>query len=333
MMHLSRRRTAWCAILAVLGPAGAAAATTEDLPADRIVFDSNRQDPGDTVKNYEIFIMGADGSALRRLTSDDRYDSWWPRPSPDRRRILFVRTPAGVHDRDYRQVSTWIMQADGTGLREILRRGAHGWSIQGHPEWSPDGTRIATMGGRSSNSQIYVVRADGSAPFKVTGGPKGPERGGMNLDPSWSPDGRQLLFVGCPSAFCLPRLQEVYRVNLDGSGLERLTRDRITDNDPYYSPDGRTIAWLRNTGGRAQLRWGIYRMDADGTGKRPVIDDGWINSKPAWSSDGRRIWFHRTSALGEPFNVWSIDAPGSGLAPTIEPPPNGYDNEYPAVVH
>lgn len=191
------RRSLW---LLCAWASATSAGLPDGAPAEQLLFDSNRQEAGDPVQNYEIYSLRVDGSAPRRLTHDDRHDSWWPRPSPDHRRILFVRTPAGVHDRDYRQVSTWVMNADGSELREILPRGAHGWGIQGHPEWSPDGRRIATMGGRAANAQIYIVRADGSAPAKVTGGAQGPDRGGMNLDPSWSPDGSKLLFIGCRMA-------------------------------------------------------------------------------------------------------------------------------------
>ncbi|TAH39388.1 MAG: hypothetical protein EYC70_00985 [Planctomycetota bacterium] len=290
------------------------------LPDKALLFDSDRSG------NFEIYGMSVKGTMETPLTADPAYDSWWPKPSPDRTQILFVRTPAGVHDTDYRQVSTWLMGADGSNLREILPEGAYGWGLQGHPEWRPDGQRIATMGGSSINAQIFLVDPDGGNPVRVTRTGGGGPRPGTNVDPSWSPDGRFLLFIGCPGAFCLSGGYEVYRVRPDGSGETRLTFNNRQDNDPYYSPDGRTIALLRNTGA---LRWGIYKMNPDGSNEVPVIDDGGVNSKPAWSLDGTWIYFHRIPpATGGQFNVWKIRPDGSSLIELIQPRPN-YVNEYP----
>lgn len=313
--------------------AGTALAGVTPLPSQTVLFDSNRQLPGDSVIKYEIYSMNSDGTAQTRLTNDltNTYDTWWARPSPDRTKILFVRTPRGTHDTDFTHASVWVMNADGTGQNPILPVGVYGWGIQGHPEWSPDGTKIATVGGaQSSNAQIYIVNADGTNPMKVTGGPSGPNRPGTNVDPSWSRDGTQLLFIGCPAAICTQSMQEVYRVALDGSGETRLTNDSSTDNDPYYSPDGSTIAWLRNQTNLFVLGWGIYRMNPDGSGQTAVIDDGQVNSKPAWSLDGKTIYFHRTAAAGLSFNVWSIKPDGTGLTQIITPAPLTYSNEYPA---
>jgi Tol biopolymer transport system component len=186
--------------------------------SSRVFFDSNR------TGNFEIFMTKSGGADAVQLTRDKAYDSFWPKPSPDRKTIVFVRAPAGVHDTNYSKVTTWIMNSGGGELKQILPLGAHGWSIQGHPEWKPDGTKIVTIGGASHNSQIFIVDPDGSHPVRVSSNGKGGTRGGMNLDPSWHPDGRSLLFTGCPSFFCLPSSYEVYRVNVDGGALGQTDR-------------------------------------------------------------------------------------------------------------
>jgi Tol biopolymer transport system component len=298
------------------------------LPARTICFDSNR------TGNFEIYTMRNDGTNQVRLTSDRTHDSFWPKLSPDRTKILFVRTPAGVHDTDYKKVTTWIMNADGTGLTRILSLGAHGWTLQGHPEWKPDGSQIAIIGGASANSQIYIINPNGSNPVRVTNNGHGGPRGGMNLDPSWSPSGEHLLFIGCPYSICLPTFYEIYRIQADGTMETRLTNDHTPDYDPYYSPDAReepgagVIAWLRNTGSN---RWAIFRMNTNGTGQTSVIDDGGINSKPGWALDSSTIYFHRIPPHAPPgtlFNLWKVSPSGNGLTEVILPRPV-YVNEFP----
>ncbi|MGH9837306.1 MAG: hypothetical protein ACREEM_00805 [Blastocatellia bacterium] len=294
------------------------------LPADTVCFDSNR------TGNFEIFTMKNDGTNQAQITNDRAYDSWWPRPSPDRTKILFVRTPAGLHDLDYTKVTTWVMNADGTELTNILPFRAHGWNIQGHPEWKPDGTRIVTLGTTSNSLEIYTINSDGTNPVRITSNGAGGPRGGINIDPSWRPDGQSLLFVGCPGSVCQPENYEVYRIEADGTGETRLTNDRVPDYDPYYSPDGGAIAWLRNTGGA--FRWGVFKMAPDGANQTAVIDDGGINSKPDWSLDSSTIYFHRIPPGAPPgslFNVWKILPNGTGLTEVILPRP-AYINEYPA---
>ena len=295
----------------------------ERLRSSWLAFDSNR------TGNFELFLMNADGMRQAQLTRNVAFDSFWPKPSPDGRQILFVRAPAGTHDTDYGKTTTWIMNSDGSDLRQILPQGAHGWTIQGHPEWSPDGTKIVIIGGAKHNSQIFIVNPDGSNPVRVTNNANGGPRGGTNIDPSWHPDGKSLLFVGCPASFCLPSSYEVYRVNIDGSGETRLTHDGLADYDPYYSPSGSDIAWLRNIGA---ARWAIYRMRSDGSGQEAVIDDGGVNSKPAWWHGSSTIVFHRippNAPHGSVFNIWRVTAEGLDLTELIRPRPS-YTNEYPA---
>jgi hypothetical protein len=57
--------------------------------------------------------MHSDGSPLRQLTTDARFDASWPRVSPDRQHILFQRTPVGTGGSNYREMSLWMMRADG----------------------------------------------------------------------------------------------------------------------------------------------------------------------------------------------------------------------------
>ena len=281
------------------------------LTADQLVFDSDR-----AIGTHEIYVMKTDGSAVTRLTHDASYQNWWPRVSPDRKRVLFYRAPANKPE-SYPDASLWVMNADGSGVVQLRAKGEDGWSAQGHGEWSPDGTKIAMFGSAGPALEIFVTNACGKNPVQYT------NRGGVNTDVSWSPNGQQLLFNGCASATtCQPANYEIFAMNATPlAAATQITNDGLADYDAYYSPDGTKIAWLVNvdpnanpvTGHPPLGRWAI-RIATIGSPASYLIDDGNINSKPAWSLDGQTIFFHRmVPADGYRFRVFKISPTGTGL--------------------
>src|SRR5207248_7885020 len=61
--------------------------------------------------------------------------------------------------------------------------------------------------------------------------------------PSWSPDGKELVFSGYDGG-----ISDLFVVNADGSGLHRLTNDKYADLQPSWAPDGKTIAFATDRG-------------------------------------------------------------------------------------
>ena len=297
----------------------AALPTSAAIPAGDLAFDSNR------TGNFELFRMAPDGSGVRQLTQDPTWDSWWPRISPDRRTILFYRTPAGKHDRDFTRTSLWAVAADGSDPVLVRPAGLDGWPQQGHAEWAPDGASLVMFGGKNrSNPQIFVTNRLGQEPRQIT------DRPGSNLDPSFSPDGRTIVFVGCPGRFCTPSDQEIYTVPTAGGEPTRLTHDGIHDNDPYYSPDGTRLAWLSQTSGGLPGVWDIRVAGPDGSDPRRLVGDGNVNSRPQWSADSRTIYFHRLiTGSGTGFQIWAIEADGTGLRELTGGQPGA--SEYPST--
>lgn len=291
----------------------------QPLGADKLVFDSDR------IGNHEIFMMRNDGATTVQLTSDASYENWWPRLSPDRRKLLFYRSPRGKPER-YDLASLWIINVDGSGLTQLRAQGADGWALQGHGEWSPDGSAIAMFGGTATSPQIYITDSSGRNPRQLTARP------GVNTDVSWSPDGRTILFNGCPTSTCSPADYEIYAMPSAGGAETRLTFDHLEDYDPYFSPDGTKIAWLTKSDPAAWNglgAWGISVMNADGSHPAWLIDDGNINSKPAWSLDGQSIYFHRMEPLKDVhWGVYRIGLDGSGL--TALTSPGTGNNEFPS---
>lgn len=79
--------------------------------------------------------------------------------------------------------------------------------------------------------------------------------------------------------------REIYSVNLDGSGLRRLTDSPSQDGLPAWAPDGQTIAFVSDEGGV----WAVWAVDADGGNRRKLFDIGggglganWQQERISW---------------------------------------------------
>ena len=109
------------------------------------------------------------------------------------------------------------------------------------PAWSPDGSRIAFIGGTYSGIHLYVMDADGSNIVQLaalTGGLRG-----LNFPgPTWSPDGERIAYTTD-----LNYWEEIWLINIDGSGAIRLIDDETqSQSNPTWSPDGNLIAYTCN---------------------------------------------------------------------------------------
>lgn len=295
------------------------------LDDNNLVFNSNR------IGNHEIYTVSIDGSQLTQITHDSTFDSWWPKISPDRTRILFYRAPNGQHEK-YEAASLWVYEYETASVRLLRSVGEDGWTMQGHAEWSPDGKKIAMFGSSGSALEIFVTDFEGQNPVQYT------NRGGYNTDVSWSPDGTKLLFNGFPANDYSREKYEIYCMDaIPSAEPVRLTNDSFADYDPYFSPDGKKISWLRlydpiagDLGNGTFLGdWAICLSNADGTAQEYLIQDGNINSKPSWSHDGRKIFFHRMPYLDLDFDfgIFSITVDTKELTRITEPDTGS--NEYP----
>lgn len=298
--------------------AGASRAGPSMKPGE-IVFDSDRSG------TFQIHTMQANGTEVLQLTSQRSTDAWWPRPSPDRHRILFNRTPAGTHDRDFSKVSLWVMDADGRNQRLLRPPGLNGWVQQGHAEWSPDGRSLVMFGGSRFNPQIYITDAVGQHPRNLS------NRGGTNLDPSFSPDGKYVAFTGCPRSICNTKDYEVYVIPVNGGKPRRLTSDEIRDHDPYFSPDGVQIALLSQThggGGKDPLGvWDVRVVPAAGGTPRELMKDRNVTSRPIWAPDGKSVLVHRLEkGKDTAFQLFRISVDGKHMQRLTS---GRFTNEYP----
>lgn len=96
---------------------------------------------------------------------------------------------------------------------------------------------------------------------------------------------------------------EIYVMNADGSNVTQITHNAVNEFDPFWSPDGRQLAF-----GRCEATCDVIVMKPDGRGERVLVHDGFPS---AWSPNGKRIAF--ASSRDGDDEVYIINADGSGL--------------------
>ena len=102
-----------------------------------------------------------------------------------------------------------------------------------NPSWSPSGHHIAFSRHVGPEADIYIMNADGSAPFALTDLP------GVEESPSWSPNGQWIAFSAA-----IGRSHQILRIRLDGTGEEYLTGpSELHNRAPSWSQNGEQIVF------------------------------------------------------------------------------------------
>jgi len=200
------------------------------------------------VRKEGIWVMNADGSAARRLTTSpgDGEPTW----SPDGRRIVFRRSSTTNFD-------LWVVPAAGGRATRLLRTPN---ANELDPDWSPDGKRIAFQSSRGGQIQIWVMSLSSKVARRLTSGT-------ASFSPDWAPDGRRIAYMTGGRIAIVDA--NTRRVRLLPTGTPR------SADDPAWSPDGRLIAFQR--GGQ------VLTMRAGGGGRRYLTRAAWgTNGEPDW---------------------------------------------------
>jgi Tol biopolymer transport system component len=304
---------------------------------EQIAFRSERGGGG-------LFVMGATGESVRRLTDVGYNPSW----SPDGGRLAFstesVTQYPSARETD---AALWVVDVDNGATTRLLDE-----LDVAQPSWSPHGYRIAFWGLPPNTGQrdLWTVAADGSGVVRVT------EDADLDWSPSWSPDGRFLYFssdragslnlwrvaldertgevLSAPEAVTTPsrwsgqaalaadgvtlvyaaldRRANAESVALDPEGPEVVGRpEAVTRGTVEYayaapSPDGSRLG-LTTTGRREDL----YVLELADRELRRLTDDPSKDRGVAWSPDGRHLSVY--SDRGEKYEIWWIRPDGSGL--------------------
>ncbi|MEO8678211.1 MAG: protein kinase [Vicinamibacterales bacterium] len=298
---------------------------------ERIAFRSEREGGG-------IFVMGATGESVRRV-SDAGFDPAW---SPDGASLVYATEPVDIPTIRWSKSALWVVDIQ-TGTRRQLTAGD---AVQ--PRWSPHGQRIAYWQADDTQRRDIVTIPAG-------GGPAVPVTGDAALDwsPVWSPDGLYLFFssnrdgalnlfrvrideatgrvLAPPEAVPTPStnagvmsfssdgsrmayLHQTFELNLTRLAFEA-RRGTVGDRP---EPVTRGTHYLRNLAVSPDGQWLAYSQDeslmvvrVDGSGQRALTDGTFNDRAPRWSPDGSQIAFY--SNRSGSMQLWLVRPDGSGL--------------------
>ena len=217
--------------------------------------------------------------------------------------LLVYEAHSGKH------LQLFTVKPDGTGTRQVTHFTD---SDAVWPEWSPDGKQIVFerdvfKSGQVVRAAISVINADGSGPRSLT-------PTGLNGRPSWSTDGRTIVF----NTLVPGKQATVSVMSADGrhprtvASVPLPAKGFAAFNSPRFSPDGKRIAfvWIKDSG------TAIFTVGASGAGLKQLTP--WKNQvadKIGWSPDGSRIAFSSPEFGGRPgvsANVYTVRPDGSG---------------------
>ena len=182
----------------------------------------------------------------------------------------------------------YTISSDGTAQRRIYVPRFDDSSLVS--AWSPQGTRIAYV----APGGLWTMSPSGTQRKRVTRGK------GDTLAPSWSPDGKQLVFVDLAAKHGTN--YALYVIGSDGRGLKRIVRGAKYQNNPAWSPSGKVIIFERSGA--------LWSVKPNGRAQKRVA----VGTSPSWSPDGKSVAFDRNGDL------WTMKANGTGAQLVTEVP-------------
>ena len=204
---------------------------------------------------------------------------------PGRNGKIVIERAAG------RSLDLFTISPNGRGLRHLLRSPHY----EEEPSWSANGRKIAFARSGRRGYEIWTMNASGRDLRQLT------RHRAWSRQPAWSPDGTRLVYSSdkefgedMPGPHA-----ELYTMRADGMDKRRLTNDRVFQQDPVWSPNGRRIAYaeIRRdpefVGGPFDFQGALFLMNADGSDVRQLtpFKPGIQRIAPNWSPDGRKIVF------------------------------------------
>lgn len=246
---------------------------------------------------FGVYTARLDGSEFRRLFTDSTREMTHVRLSPDGRHLTFTRynklLKDGIAEENgsgYAHTEVLVANADGSNPRSVSPSGPE--KMNANSSWIDNDTIIF----------IHIPNLKTSLPelrtFSISTNQTNripTPKGFAVSDPSYC--NNMVVFPVVPLSPDPKVCDTLWRMRIDGSDLQQLTRPNIVptskrldfkvgDYDPWFSPDGKTIVFMRYFGGED---WRIYSIGVDGRNEQELTRKGIPSGIPKWSSDGKLI--------------------------------------------
>ncbi len=341
--------------------------TAEDLYEFQVVSDPQISPDGQhvifclqhverkTEKKYtNLWLAPTDGSQPPRQFTYGKQNDTHPRWSPDGTQIAFLS-----NRQDEKQAQIFLIPLRGGEARPLTDLTGSFASFA----WSPDGTQLVCQFRKKDAEAIerekdeqkkklgIVARHITSVDYRFDGVGYRPQEkwhiwtvdaqsgAGRQLtdgefdetEPTWSPDGRTILFISNrhPRADFELDATELYTIPAEGGEMQRVQADYGRKNAPSYSPDGQWIAYLgRPQTGKWYQNAYLCLVPAGGGASRNLtaaldlhlssVTNGDVNdpasSKPVWASDGQALYGVATLRGEQPLLRLSLSGQAATLA-------------------
>jgi TolB protein len=210
-------------------------------------------------------------------------------------RITFV-SDQGATPRNYFK-ELYIMDFDGQNVKKLT----HHQGIVISPSFSHDGQKIVysliSKNKSDRNIGLYVMDLKSGSQKLVS------NQRGINSGAIFTPDDQSLI-----TTLSFSGNSEIYKMDLDGKNLVKITNNGADDVDPSLSRDGSKMAFLSDRSGKAM----IYVSDPSATEKnvKRISYIGKFNATPSFSPDGTSIVF---SSWDKSFDIYQISIDGGEL--------------------
>lgn len=244
-----------------------------------------------------IWVMRADGTGEKNLTSDYQNLNGSPTWSPQGNWITFISDRSG-------NIDVWIIEVT---KKELLNLTSENFGVDSSPTWSPDGRFVAYESAMLNNPRHDIRIAEIGTENNINVTSAGPYD---YMSPTWSPDGHSLAFIArkvtLDPVTTIP--VGIWTTSRILGNLNKLATSERLYTNIEWSPTGDYLATVVQN----QDEFNIWILNTDGTFERNLTSNNAVASvRPVWSPNGQNLAFY--SRQNNNIDIWKINIDGTEI--------------------